>query len=216
MKKLIPFLFAVLLFASCQKDPDLDKLDNDFVVFTNYDKNTNFGVFSTYYVPDSVLLISSSAKAEYWTDANADQIINTFVAQMNARGYQRVDDKLDADLGLQISYVESTNYFYDYTGSPYWWWGYPGYWYPGYWGTGWGDWYYPYPVIYSYSVGSLLTEMVDLTKEPTPGSKEKLPVVWTAYMSGLLSGNSQFNMQLSIRAIEQAFAQSSYIKTSAK
>lgn len=194
----------------------MDKLDNDFVVFTNYDKNTNFGVFSTYYVPDSVLLISSSAKAEYWTDANADQIVNTFVAQMSARGYQRVDDKLDADLGLQISYVESTNYFYDYNSTPYWWWGYPGYWYPGYWGTGWGDWYYPYPVIYSYSVGSLLTEMVDLTKTPNPGAKEKLPVVWTAYMSGLLSGNSQFNMQLTVRAIEQAFAQSSYIKTSAK
>lgn len=194
----------------------MDKLDNDFVVFTNYDKNTNFGVFSTYYVPDSVLLISSSAKAEYWTDANADQIVNTFVAQMSARGYQRIDNKAEADLGLQISYVESTNYFYDYNSSPYWWWGYPGYWYPGYWGTGWGDWYYPYPVIYSYSVGSLLTEMVDLTNTPTPGAKEKLPVVWTAYMSGLLSGNSQFNMQLTVRAIEQAFAQSSYIKTSAK
>ncbi len=214
MKKLIPFLFAVLLFASCQKDPDLDKLDNDFVVFTNYDTKTNFGAFGTYYLPDSILLISSNAEAKYWTDANAQQIIATFAAQMNARGYVAAP-KEDADLGIQLSYVESTNYFYNYGSSPYWWWGYPGYWTPGYWGTGWGDWYYPYPIVYSYSVGSMLAEMVDIHGDPAAGSKTKLPVVWTAYMSGLLSGSSQFNLQLAIRSVEQAFAQSPYIKTSA-
>lgn len=214
MKKLIPLLFAVLLFASCQKDPDLDKLDNDFVVFTNYDRNTNFASYGTYYIPDSVLLMTSSGKAEYWTDANADQIINTFKAQMTARGYEFVPDKADADLGIQVSYVESTNYFYNYAGSP-WWGGYPGYWYPGYWGPGWGDWYYPYPIVYSYSVGSLVAEMVALDVQQAPQGKTKLPVVWTAYMSGLLSGNSSINIQMTVRAIDQAFAQSTYIKTSA-
>ena len=39
MKKIFPFFLLVLLLASCQKDPDMSKLDNDFLVFTNHDKD---------------------------------------------------------------------------------------------------------------------------------------------------------------------------------
>ncbi|MBP8767895.1 MAG: DUF4136 domain-containing protein, partial [Parabacteroides sp.] len=95
---------------------------------------------------------------------------------------------------------------------PYWWWNYPGYWSPGYWGPGWGNWYYPYPVVYSYSVGSLLTELVDLDAPAASKADAKLPVLWTAYMSGLLSGSDKFDTQLAVRAIEQAFVQSPYVK----
>ena len=35
MKKIIPFFLLILLLASCQKDPDMSKLDNDFVVYTD-------------------------------------------------------------------------------------------------------------------------------------------------------------------------------------
>ena len=38
MKRLIPILLAVFAFAACEKDPDMDKLDNDYLVYTNYDK----------------------------------------------------------------------------------------------------------------------------------------------------------------------------------
>ena len=88
----------------------------------------------------------------------------------------------------------------------------PGYWSPGYWGPGWGNWYYPYPVVYSYSVGSLLTELVDLDTPAASKADAKLPVLWTAYMSGLLSGSDKFDTQLAVRAIEQAFVQSPYVK----
>lgn len=37
MKKLIPLLLVVLTFAACEKDPDTDKLDNKYLVYTNYD-----------------------------------------------------------------------------------------------------------------------------------------------------------------------------------
>ena len=36
MKKLIPLLL-VLTSAACEKDPDTDKLDNKYLVYTNYD-----------------------------------------------------------------------------------------------------------------------------------------------------------------------------------
>ena len=56
MKKIFPFFLLVLLLASCQKDPDMSKLDNDFLVFTNHDKDAKFESFTTFYIPDSVLV----------------------------------------------------------------------------------------------------------------------------------------------------------------
>ena len=39
MKKFIPLLLAVfaIAFVSCEKDPDMDKLDSKYLVYTNYD-----------------------------------------------------------------------------------------------------------------------------------------------------------------------------------
>ena len=62
--------------------------------------------------------------AEYWKDENAQEILSAYVANMNSRGYTRVEDREEADLGLQVSYVRSTYYFTDY-GRPEWWWNYP-------------------------------------------------------------------------------------------
>ena len=43
MKKLIPILFVVAVMTACQKEPSLSELDDDYVVFTDYDKSANFG-----------------------------------------------------------------------------------------------------------------------------------------------------------------------------
>lgn len=216
MKKIFPLFLLVLLLASCQKDPDMSKLDNDFLVFTNYDKGAKFDSFSTFYIPDSVLIIGNNEKPEYWTASESDDIVTALVNGMESRGYKRTMDKASADLGLQASYVQSTHYFTDYNNgnynNSYWWWNYPGYWRPGYWGPSWGDWYYPYPVVYSYNVGSLLTELVDLKGASSQATNSKLPVIWTAYMSGLLSNSEKFDTQLAVRAVEQAFVQSPYVK----
>lgn len=136
MKKFIPLLLAVfaVTLASCEKDPDMDKLDNNYLVYTNYDKKADFKTFETYYLPDSILVIGDKENAEYWKDENAQEILSAYVANMNSRGYIRVDDREEADLGLQVSYVRSTYYFTDY-GRPEWWWNYPGYWDAPYWGN---------------------------------------------------------------------------------
>lgn len=207
-KEFLVLLMAPLAFASCEKDADTDKLDNNFVVYTNYDKNANFSSFNTYYLPDSILIIGDKKEAEYWNDENAQLIINTYATNMANRGYLRTDNKEEADLGLQVSYVKST-YFVTNYGEPQWWWGYPGYWGVPYWGD-WGDWYYPYAITYSYSTGSFVTELLNL--DAPQGQNAQLPVLWTAYMSGVLSGSTSVNVELAIEAVDQAFTQSDYLK----
>lgn len=209
MKKIIYLILSVFIcLPSCRKDPDLSKLDSEFVVFTDYDNSVDFGSYTSYYIPDSVLIVSEK-EPRYWEGNDPDQIIHTFINQMNIRGYTRTTVKEEADLGIQVSYIEDVNYFYDYYTHPSWWWGYPGYWSPGYWG-GWGGWYYPYPIRYSFSVGSLLTEMIDLNAK-TPRIENSLPVIWTSYMTGLVSSSNRVDVPRSIRAVDQAFAQSPYI-----
>ena len=65
MKKFIPLLLAVfaVTLASCEKDPDMDKLDNNYLVYTNYDKKADFKTFETYYLPDSILVIGDKENA---------------------------------------------------------------------------------------------------------------------------------------------------------
>ena len=207
-KKNLILLMAPLALISCEKDADTDKLDNKFVVYTNYDKNASFSSFSTYYLPDSILIIGDKKEAEYWNDENAQKIINTYVTNMSNRGYIRTPIKEEADLGLQVSYVKST-YFVTNYGQPQWWWGYPGYWGVPYWGN-WGDWYYPYAITYSYSTGSFVAELLNL--DAPQGQNAQLPILWTAYMSGLLSGSTSVNVNLSIEAVNQAFTQSAYLR----
>lgn len=207
MKKLIPLLLAFLVLSSCEKDADMDKLDNDYLVYTNFDKKADFQSFRTYYLPDSILVIGDRKEAEYWKDNHAQEILAAYQDNMNRYGYIRVDNREMADLGLQVSYIKSTYYFTDY-GNPYWWWDYPGYWGAPYW----GDWigcYYPYAVSYNYSTGSFITEILNLNAPE--GKAEKLPVVWSSYMTGLLSGFTAVNTQLAVRGVNQAFSQSSYM-----
>ena len=206
MKKLIPILLAVFALASCEKDPDMGKLDDNYLVYTNYDKKADFKV-PTFYLAPQILVISDSKEPEYLEGEGAEQILAAYTDNMEARGYEAAADQESADLGIQVSYIASTYYFTSYT-QPEWWWGYPGYWGPSYWGN-WGGWYYPYAVTYTYSTGSFITELLNL--EATQGEKEKLPVLWTSYMSGLLSGSTSVNTKLAIEGVNQAYTQSSYL-----
>lgn len=208
MKKLIPILLAVFAFAACEKDPDMDKMDGKYMVYTNHDAKADFKSHSTYYLPDSILIIGESSTPEYWKSLDAIGILNAYAANMESRGFQRTYIREEADLGIQVSYIKSTYHFTNY-GQPEWWWNYPGYWDAPYWGNWGGGWYYPYVVNYSYSTGSYLAEMMNLNA--TQGQSEKLPVMWTAFMSGILSSSEQTNADLAIQAVNQAFAQSTYI-----
>ena len=58
MKKLIPILLAVFALASCEKDPDMGKLDDNYLVYTNYDKKADFKVPTFYLAPQILVLVT--------------------------------------------------------------------------------------------------------------------------------------------------------------
>lgn len=205
MKKAIFFLLATVPFVACEKEPDTDKLDNEYMVFTDYDSNYSFGDAETYYIPDSILFIDRNDKQSYWTAPEAVELREMFIENMNER-YTRVYTMEEADLGLQLSFVSTTYRFVGYGGSP-WWYDYPYYWSPGYWGGYWGGWHYPYLVSYSFTTGSVIAELValDVTVD------KKLPVIWDAYISGIINSNGKVNLSKANTAIDQAFTQSPYL-----
>lgn len=198
---LLPLI--MLLFAACEQTPDTDKLDNDYLVYTNYDKNANFSNFNTFYAIDSILLISEKSTPTYWNNASSQNIINEFRENLIDCGYTEVEIPEEADIVLQLSYVSSTYYYYDYVSGNPWWNNYPGYW--NWYGYGW---YYPFYIPYSFSTGSIIGELVDMKNRKVDTSK--LTVVWNAYICGLLSGNS-LSMSRTVDGINQAFVQSDYL-----
>lgn len=208
-KRFILLAAAAAALASCQKNPDLEALDGEYLVYTQRDTTAEWTAHASYFVPDSILVIGNSETPLYWKDGDARKLAETVAARLDERGFTRAATKEEADLGMQLSYVSSTRFFVSYPVTPYWWWYYPGYWDPYYWGA-WGTWGYGFPVYYSYSENSLLMEMLDLAA-PT-GEDEELPVVWNAYIDGDLSGYRVFDLERMARGIDQAFEQSPYIQ----
>lgn len=209
MKRLTTISLLVALLSlttvSCQKEPDFDELSTEFVTYTDYDKSVDFSQFSTFYISDTIKVLSD--KKENWYGEDAKSIIQTFADNMKDRGYVQLakEQRENADLGIQLSYVESTYYFTDYY-SPYywydWWWGYP------YWPS-WGP-MYPYPsyaITYSYDIGSLLGEIIWINKD-----KEKLQQIWSMCVGGTMSGSTRSDINNAKRGVNQAFVQSPYIK----
>ena len=133
MKKLLfPLFMLAMIVTSCEKDPDMNKLDSDYSVYTDY------------LVPDN------SLKANYWKDENAQNIISAVAHEMEQKGYVQTEDKEKANVGIQLSYAQQRIQMT--TGG---WYG--GWWDAGFWGPYWGGgWYYPYPVTYSYDPGTLI------------------------------------------------------------
>lgn len=208
MKKIIFLAIMALGLFSCEKDPDMDQMDDNLVVYTDHANDVNFAGFDTYYMPDSIL-VTGGKESVYWKDANAQKVIQTVASEMQGRGYTRITNPEQmelADLGIQLSYVSKTNQVVTDT---YWnnnWWNY------NYWGPWWGNWYYPYPVSYTYKTNTLVIEMVNLTQKPAvTGTTTELPVIWYAKASGFQVSNADANVTYLVDGVKQAFQQSAYI-----
>lgn len=206
MKKLLlAFAATGLLFASCEKDPDFDKMSSDLTVYTDYDnsvKPSDFG--KTYFIPDSIYSPSSVTKEQWLKGKTAEAIVGQIVKDLNARGYERITDpaqKDNAALGVQVTLINKNTTVTGIVG------GYDPWWGAGFWGGWWSGYYYPswYPVTYSYNTGSLVMELVNLQKKDS--DNKQLPIIWRANCKGLFSGNASIDTQLISRAIDQAFLQ---------
>ena len=128
---------------------------------------------------------------------------------MEKAGFIYTPSNPDADLGVQLTYVIKTERYVKYYDDPYWWLDYPGYWPAGYWGS-WTGYYYPRPVVYTYTSNALLADIVNLTGEQEEG--KPLEVLWTSYIGGPASSSLQQDVQRLTSAVDQAFAQSPYLK----
>ena len=73
VKKLryLAYALVAVAFCACQKEPSTSGLHKDYLVYTAYDTEADFGALDTYYLPDSILLIGAADKTEYWKDDNA-------------------------------------------------------------------------------------------------------------------------------------------------
>ena len=108
---LFPLLLLGTLIMSCQKDPDTDKLDSNYLVLTNYDTGTDFSSIDSYFVIDSILIIDDHTKPTYWKNENSQKIVNAYSDNLNSRGYTMAATSDDADVVLQLSYINTTYYF---------------------------------------------------------------------------------------------------------
>ncbi|WP_276481533.1 DUF4136 domain-containing protein [Paraflavitalea pollutisoli] len=202
-------LLCLAVTTSCRKTPSLDKLSSDFVVETKYDNTVNFKEFKTFAIRDTIALSTDNPKDSVWYDKDAQSIISEVIKQLTAYGYTRVAPGAagKADLGVQLVAIRNKTM---YNVTPGYWWGYPGYGDPWYWGD-YYDWYYYTPYYYSYSIktGTLAVEIVDLKDAKT---NQKLNIVWTGIGSGQIGNAQAFLVDQCIKSVDQAFAQSPYLK----
>lgn len=212
MKKVILISALALLAVACHKEPYPQDNDNEYLVYTAPAKDADFSQYRTFDIADSLLIIGQSAKPEYSQSNNALAIIQAFRTNMENLGYIYTPSNPDADLGIQLTYMIKTERFVQYYNDPYWWLDYPGYWSPGYWGD-WYGFYYPRPMVYSYSTNALLADMVDLTGEE--GNGKSLEIIWSSYIGGPAGPSTYYDVQRMKAAVNQAFTQSPYLaKTS--
>lgn len=209
MKKILFISAAVLLLAACHKEPYPQDGDNGYLVYTSPGKDVNFKNYKTFDIADSLLIIGEKDKPVYSQTQSALALIQAYRINMEKAGFIYTPSNPDADLGVQLTYVIKTERYVKYYDDPYWWLDYPGYWPSGYWGN-WTGYYYPRPVVYTYTTNALLADIVNLTGEQDAG--KPLEVLWTSYIGGPASSSLQQDVQRLTSAVDQAFAQSPYLK----
>jgi hypothetical protein len=187
-----------LLLAGCY--PQGPEFVNDLdVVLTDHESDFDFSTRQTYAMPDDIVKITGKLaegdNPEFIPDAVAVQIIGRIESNMADLGYTRVDVDDDPDLLLLPASWETTTI--------YWWYDYWYWWYGGYWG-----WYYPPMYASSYTTGTLIWSVVDPEVEAANGNVIRQ---WRAAINGLLVGT--YDAARVNKAIDQAFAQSPYLKT---
>lgn len=198
----LALMASFLLFSGCYPDGAENTEDFD-IVYSDYDQGYNFQNVGTYSMPDKIVILGDSEQIEYVPAGPAADILSRIDDNMQRLGWTKIDNpdfnnplapKPDVEI-LPASWTTTT---ISYWGSGYWCW-----WDPYYCG---GGWYYPYPIVTSYTTGTLLMSMIDYN-DLTNGNKKS---VWTGALNGLFQGS--YSTSRVNKGIDQAFAQSPYLK----
>src|SRR6186713_2467394 len=206
--KTLLVLFSVSVLFSCRKEPSTEDLKLEQVVATDRDLSANFSSYATYFISDTVSVVASDSKDSILTDAKALQMVNAVKTNMNARGYTFKTRAQGPDLGLRLTVIKDITRTAVCGG---WWDGWYGYYPPWYWGCYYcGGYYYPWCTTYTYTIGTSTLYLFDIKNQ---GANHNIRALWGATMFGVFSTtNNQKNADLTTTAINQAFAQSTYLK----
>ena len=236
IKMIVLLVVLSTVVTSCYKTETIYYEDYDMVL-TYYDTDFDFTTYKTFYVRDSVGLISdyiepddNNWKKFYAISGPSIQIRNETIRQLKEIGYTQVMDSLqDADVAVNL--VATLVKVEGVVSYPGYWGGYPGYGggYYGGWYGGWYGGYYPWyggSTYYSYQTANVMIEMADGDSlrsvisylESNPGSDPsdpaapKMKFVWQAFVNGLQTEQGDYDLQRVVSGIGQAFKQSEYLK----
>ena len=202
------------LVAGCAPTSPSDEALQSSIVVTLRAPDTDFGAYRTYYLRPEIRELTTDGTGSATVAASiAQPLLDETNKQMAARGYELVEEKSDADLGVEMIYVSSqwvSTYCYSWW-DPYYW-GYAGWYYYPYYNCGASTWQ-------TNTLATMLTTLEpsrdrDVTPPVTqpPQPPQVLKGIWFGGVSGLVISASD-SLQKGIDGIDQAFAQSPYIQT---
>jgi len=220
-------LAAAASLLACHPTGINDASETDTVV-TRKAKDYDYSTNRTYYMPDTIADLckvdpdkfpigqaGASGNDSDLPDLDCNEIthiydsavIEDIARHMNDLGYVRVtkDEASTADLALLVGAISSNNWV-AYSWYPW----YPYYGYPPYWGWGIYYPYYPTTSIVNYPTGTLMMELVSL--KDADREQQRTPSIWTGTVSGLLAQGDVDTVTRVDNTIDQAFAQSAYLK----
>lgn len=204
MKRLLILLLTGLfaqLMVSCYPE-GADKIQDYDVAMTNYDKNADFGAFTTFSIADTIVYFSND-QGTILSHQFDQTIVDLVTENFENRGYVLVDTTENPSFVVTISAFSNINYAY-YMDNWYNNWS----WYWGWWGGPFSPYYPWYPVsVYSYRTGSVAIDMISTTVR----ADGKANVVWTGIADGLLQGSDSFIRSRLDKQINQCFIQSPYL-----
>ncbi len=221
MKKIVFLSFLGALFlASCEKDPNFDQMDLDFIAYSKYDATFTF-TNTRVCVSDTIQwLVNPDQVNPKWCDNTSKQITDRVKTNFTRLGYSLVNEKdaktligtFNTDYMVKV-FVAKDMTTVIYYSDPYWYYG----WYDWWW---WGSYYpyypyYPYVTGYSYETGTTIINMADVTVQPGASSSTNgYPIRWNAVIGGMLG--TGMDMSYELEAVDQVFTQSPYLKPSSK
>ena len=208
----ILFFSGILICNAC-KDPDpvndLEPFQKDLYI-SNRDASVNFSDYKTYFLLDTLQLIGKDTiriNKDYLTER---LIIQAIDSNLQNYGFAKVNKDQHPDVAVVASvlrFKESVPLSYSptlfgpgvfgYASSSEF--GFPGYQYSAPDNFG----------FYSFDVGSLTIDMLDLKNAPSAG---KLNVIWNGIIAGSANDSLVTNPQRVLTGINVLFEQSPYLK----
>lgn len=199
-KTILTAAVGVFLLGCYPAGPEyVDDLD---VVYTTFDEGYDFKSKGTYSIPDKIVtdvkIKNGDTTYVYMKDIYATPLLQAIESNMTTLGWSKVNIANNPDVLVTPAAISNTTYFYSY---------WYDWWYGGYYG-GWGWYYPPYYSVSSYTTGTMIITIADPNSE---NAINRSPSVWVAAANGLLTYSGSTDRAK--KGIDQAFAQSPYLKT---